>query len=100
MLYEILVGLEVIDDEVYQAYRDAMKPILLSYQGQFSYDFKVEEVLKSGKNINRVFTIQFPSEAVMNSFFSDPKYLEVKQEYFEKSVRQTTIIASYTKQSN
>ena len=99
MSYEMLVGLDVIDDEIYQVYRDAMKPILSSYNGSFGYDFKVSKVLKSDSNedINRVFTIRFPDEETMNSFFTDQEYLQVKQKYFEESVRQTTIIARYEK---
>ncbi len=47
MSYEILVGLKVTNDEIYQAYRDAMTPILAKYGGHFCYDFKVAEVLKA-----------------------------------------------------
>jgi uncharacterized protein (DUF1330 family) len=47
MSYEMLVGLNVLDDHMYQEYRNAMKPILAAYGGRFSYDFKVSEVLLS-----------------------------------------------------
>jgi len=98
-LFEMLVGLEVSDDRAYQDYRSAMKPILTKFGGSFGYDFKVSEVLLSevDENINRVFTIRFPDEDMMNKFFSDPDYLKVKSEYFESSVSSTTIIASYQK---
>lgn len=106
MSYEILVGLNVIDDTQYEAYRSAMKPILADYQGRFIYDFKVSEVLISealvsenisdGNNdINRVFTINFSSKNNMESFFSDPQYLKVKETYFIGSVGNTTIISRY-----
>jgi len=101
MAFEMLVGLHVIDDEMYTAYREAMKPILILYKGGFSYDFKVAEVLKheesspEGSNINRVFTIYFESKASSDAFFSDTDYLAVKSQYFEHSVGGTTIIASY-----
>lgn len=49
MALEMLVGLNVIDDEAYQSYRDEMMPILKNYGGGFGYDFKVSEVLKSEK---------------------------------------------------
>ncbi len=93
----MLVGLNVIDDETYQLYRDEMTPILLSYGGGFGYDFKLSEVLKSKTEapINRVFTIYFLNEDSMNSFFSDDKYLKIKEMHFEKSVTDTTIIATY-----
>ncbi len=97
MALEMLVGLNVVDDEAYQSYRDEMTPILKSYDGGFGYDFKVSEVLKSKTEapINRVFTIYFSSEDSMNSFFSNDDYLKIKKRHFEKSVADTTIIATY-----
>lgn len=99
MSYEILVGLNVIDDLKYDDYRKAMKPILSKYEGMFGYDFKVSEVLisQSETEINRVFTINFSSETMMERFFSDPHYMRVKEEYFVASVGGTTIISSYEK---
>lgn len=99
MSYEILIGLQVVDDRKYDDYRAAMKPILAYYDGRFGYDFKVSEVLISEGNadINRVFTINFASKNKMEDFFSDPKYLMVKEMYFVKAVGSTTIIASYEK---
>jgi uncharacterized protein (DUF1330 family) len=98
-MFEMLVGLAVTDSDIYEQYRSAMKPILAQYSGDFGYDFRVAEVLKSPTDaaINRVFTINFPSEAHMNDFFSDEGYLEVKQAYFTRSVANTSIIASYDK---
>ncbi len=71
MSYEILVGLNVLDDQMYQEYRGAMRPILSSYGGGFGYDFKVSEVLLSetSSEINRVFTINFPNSGIMEEFF-------------------------------
>lgn len=99
MSYEILVGLEVLNNDVYDEYRTAMKPILANYKGRFGYDFTVSKVLISEgtSNINRVFTINFPNKKGMESFFSDPNYLIVKEKYFNVSVGDTTIISSYEK---
>ncbi len=100
MSYELLVGLNVIDDRRYQEYRTAMKPILSQFGGRFGYDFKVSEVLQSeveNNDINRVFTINFPNQTDMEVFFSDTEYLNVKARYFESSVKSTTIISSYEK---
>jgi uncharacterized protein (DUF1330 family) len=72
-MIEMLVGLYVTNDSDYSKYREGMTPILQSMAGGFGYDFKIAEVLKneSGNKINRVFTIYFPNEEKMNSFFSD-----------------------------
>ncbi|GLX78368.1 hypothetical protein tinsulaeT_17080 [Thalassotalea insulae] len=96
-MIEMLVGLDVSNDEVYGEYRQAMKPILTQYGGSFGYDFVVSKVLLSQVNepINRVFTINFPDESAMNSFFTDSDYVQVKEQYFTRSVRHTTIVASY-----
>ncbi len=97
MAIETLVGLHVVDEEGYQMYRDQMMPILESYDGGFRYDFKVSEVLKSKTKapINRVFTISFPDQDSKDSFFSNNEYLKIRQRHFEKSVTDTTIIATY-----
>jgi uncharacterized protein (DUF1330 family) len=99
MSYEILVGLNVLDEHTYEDYRVAMKPILCVYEGYFGYDFRVSEVLISEGNtdINRVFTINFISKINMDAFFSDPQYLIIKDKFFVKSVGSATIIASYDK---
>ena len=97
MAFEMLVGLNVVDDEVYQSYRNEMMPILENYGGGFGYDFRISEVLKSKTDapINRVFTIYFSNEDSMNLFFSNDEYLKIKKRYYEKSVTDTTIIATY-----
>ena len=99
MSHEILVGLNVLDDLKYNDYRTAMKPILTNYEGYFSFDFKVSDVLISEGNtdINRVFIINFSSKNKMDAFFSDSQYLVVKETYFVESVGSSTIISSYEK---
>lgn len=99
MSFERVMGIEVIDNEVYQQYRENMMPILHSFGGSFGFDFKVNEVLKSKTDeaINRVFTLEFSSKEVMDEFFSNPDYLVVKEKYFLKSVRAVTIISMHEK---
>ena len=98
-VFEMLVGLNVIDDDNYQQYRKNMIPILESYNGSFGYDFKVSEMLMSETSdvINRLFTIRFSDKEKMEAFFLDTNYKSVKEKYFEKSVESTTIISSYKK---
>lgn len=98
-MYERLMGLQIIDDAKYRAYREAMTPLLQASGGGFGYDFKIAEVLKSqtGAPINRVFTIYFPDESAMKSFFSNPQYLKIKERYFESSVGAVTALAAYTR---
>ncbi len=96
-MIEMLVGLYITNESDYSKYREGITPILKSMAGGFGYDFKVAEVLKSESEnkINRVFTIHFPNEEKMNSFFSDQEYLNLKDKYFNNSVESTTIISTY-----
>jgi len=95
MSYEMLVGLNVTNDDMYQDYRNAMKTILLQYGGGFKCDFKVSETLlpSDNKDINRVFIIYFENEETMNNFFSNPDYLKVKEKYFSNSVSSAVILS-------
>lgn len=97
MAYEMLVGLKIKDAAKYSKYREAMYPILQQFGGGFRYDFWIKETLRSASPnpIDRVFTIYFKNKESMNLFFSDPKYLEAKKEFFEASVEATTIISEY-----
>lgn len=98
-MFERIMGLNVVDDESYKKYRDAMTPILNSYQSDFGYDFVISRTLKSKtKNkINRLFTIDFSSEKIMNDFFQDPKYLAIKEKYLDNSIDGKTIISMHEK---
>jgi uncharacterized protein (DUF1330 family) len=97
-LYEMLIGLNVLDDNKYQGYRENMKPILAATGGGFGYDFKISEVLltKTTNDINRVFTIHFPDSEKIEAFFLNPEYIKIKEKYFEGSVESTTVISTYT----
>jgi len=99
MTYERIIGLDVVNDDEYQKYRDAMTPILESFGGRFGFDFKIATVLKSKSNdaINRVFTIDFPSRELMDRFFTDSDYLEVKRKYFAHAVKSSIIISLHEK---
>lgn len=99
MSFERIMGLDVINDEEYQNYRENMIPILHSFGGSFGFDFKIAEVLKSKTNnlINRVFTLDFPSKKIMEDFFAAPEYLAVKEKYFVNSVKSVTLISMHEK---
>lgn len=99
MRIERLMGMYITNEDMYNNYRERMTPILKSYGGGFSYDFKVSEVLKSDvkEKINRVFIIYFQNEESMNHFFSDIDYLTIKEKYFTSSVSDITEIAKYEK---
>lgn len=99
MAFERIMGIHVTDEAEYQRYREGMLPILHQFGGDFGFDFRVSEVLKSksAEPINRVFTIEFPSREVMDAFFVDPAYLAVQQRHFAKSVASRTVISLHEK---
>ena len=80
MSYEMLIGLNVLDDQKYQAYRKEMKPILSTYGGGFRCDFKVSEVL-------------LPQEGqcfIINNFFWHLFLFRFLQNYSQKSNQQNS----------
>ena len=98
MSFENLVGLQVIDEDGYRQYRDAMTPILKRFGGGFRYDFRISEVLKkeTTNEMNRVFVISFPDQASKEAFFADPGYKEVRAKHLESSISARTLIAEYS----
>lgn len=83
-------ALRVLDEESYREYRAAMTPLLHEMGGDFGFDIKVAEVLRSSMGVafNRVFSIGFPSVETRDAFFTDPRYLRVRAMYFEHSVAE------------
>jgi uncharacterized protein (DUF1330 family) len=89
-MLEVTWGLQVDDAATYADYRAAMLPILARHEGEFMLDLWVSEVLKGPAPFNRVFTIRFPSELMMDAFFSHPEYLAARAKFFTRSVSRVT----------
>ncbi len=91
------VGVQIQDEDLYQSYREHMTPILESYGGFFAVDVRVSEVLRAPEDasFDRLFTISFPNEEAMRTFFSDPAYLKVRQTYFEPGVSEVHSLATF-----
>ena len=101
MSYQRIMGLEVSDPQEYANYRAAMKSILASFGGEFTFDFIVSEALlaPANSNINRVFCLSFPSEQAMQNFFTDAQYLVVKERHFSLSVKTVTTLSMHHSES-
>ena len=99
MSFERIVGLHVIDDDLYTQYRKAMLPLLETFGGGFRYDFVVSKTLKSASDheINRVFAIYFKDKDSSLQFFSHPEYLKIKDKYFTPAVKAGTVIAEHVR---
>lgn len=97
MVHEMMVGLTVTDDAMYQQYRDAMAPLLAAHGGGFRHDFTIGKVLKSASDhpINRVFAIYFASRDAKDAFFAHPDYVAIKARFFARAVAGTTIFGGY-----
>jgi uncharacterized protein (DUF1330 family) len=97
MPFERLAGLLVTDHETYAQYRAEIAPLLEAAGGGFRYDFEVARTLKKAveHDINRVFVLRFPDRATKERFFSDPRYLEIRDRLFNKAVQATAILAEY-----
>ncbi|MFV1977274.1 MAG: DUF1330 domain-containing protein [Candidatus Scalindua sp.] len=99
MSFERIIGLDVIDDQEYQKYREAILPLLKTYGGAFGYDFRVSEVLlsRTKDDINRVFTIEFPSKSKMEAYFRDPEYIVIQNRHLNNSINSKTVISLHEK---
>ena len=97
MVHELVVGLTVTDEAVYQQYRAAMTPLLTAHGGGFRFDFTIAKVLASPAEhtINRLFAIHFPDAQRTAAFFADDEYRAIRARFFEQSVAGTTILAAY-----
>ena len=95
--FEILVGLHVSDDKIYDKYRAGMTPILKEHGGYFRYDFRVSEMLAGDAQdpYNRVFVLSFPDKDTKERFFSNDAYKKVRSTYFDASVISGGAIASF-----
>jgi len=54
-------------------------------------------VLRSPEPVpfNRLFSIRFPSRETYDRFFANPDYLQVRQRYFEPSVKGRVTLGRY-----
>ena len=97
MAFELLVGLNVVNEEGYQKYREGTLPLLTACGGYFRYDFAVSKVLKGEAQhpINRVFVVVYPDRATQVRLFKDPAYLRVREAFFTPSVAGATRLAEY-----
>ena len=94
-MYEMTVGLLVVDHEQYAQYRAEIAPLLQAAGAGFRYDFEVARTLKreAEHDINRVFVLQFPDRAAQERFFKEARYREIRARFYERAVQGTTIIA-------
>ncbi|MEO1272112.1 MAG: DUF1330 domain-containing protein [Myxococcota bacterium] len=97
MAFENLVAMNVIDEERYPMYREAMRPLLESYGGGFRFDFGVQTTHTGPKEhpVTRVFGIYFRDREACQQFFADPRYAEVRKTHFEGAVDGFTVLAEY-----
>jgi len=97
MAVERVVGVHVTNEAQYQQYREHMMPILREYGGQFTWDVKVSEVLKTPVEgeFNRLFTLRFPNIQALENFFANEDYKKIKKTFFTPSVSSTSYLAKY-----
>lgn len=92
-----LLGLMVEDAARYAEYRAGMTPILHAHGGDFGVDLEVARVLKAPApgQINRLFSIGFPSRDAHARFFADAEYLAVRAKFFEPAVSRIWVLGEW-----
>jgi len=99
MSFAMLVALNVVDEELYSAYRTIMTPLLQQHGGGLRFDFVDGRTLRSEADhpIPRVFAIHFPDEPGKDKFFSHPEYLAIRERYFTFAVHGRPTSVEYTR---
>ncbi len=97
MSYVRIVGLQILDDAEYSAYRSAMAPLLDQHRGSFAWDLRVSDVLYSPGDaaITRAFALRFPDQAAHDAFFAHPDYAPVRERHFDASVGAVTSLGRF-----
>lgn len=97
MAHELLIGVGVVDGELYTRYREEMTPLLEAVGGRFRFDVEVSRVLlpAASSAVNRVFVLSFPDRATRERYFADPRYLKIRERLFVPSTNHLEIIAEY-----
>lgn len=95
--YQVLVGLNVLDDKRFDEFHSAIEPLLSRYQGQLGYEFTVPASLlaRHSHKVNRVYTISFASKERMESYFADSEYLKTRGRHILKSFATEQFIFGY-----
>lgn len=98
--YQVLIGLNVLDDTSFEEFHSAIKPMLCRYDGEFGYDFDVPSALLTSqyRKINHIYTLSFASKKKMKGFFADKDYLMIRGRHILKSFRPEQIIFGYEQQ--
>ena len=101
MAYENLVAMHVVDASGYARYREHVTPLLHEFGGDFRHDFEISGVLRSDVKhpVTRLFVIRFPDSATCERFFTDPRYLAGRREFFVPSVAAYTVIAAFDRET-
>src|SRR5690349_25074911 len=96
--FEILRGVQVIDETGYATYRAEMAPVLEAHGGRFILDVRVAEILRapSPTAFNRLFAIRFPSAQHHDAFFADPDYVALRSRLFEPNVSDMVRLGDYS----
>ena len=98
MSHDLLIAVDVIDPPLYEAYRDAIVPIMGRVGASFRHDVQVGDVLTPGGDVpmSRLFVISFPDRAARDAMFGDPSYIDIREAHFPKALNAITILAAYT----
>ena len=98
MRFYRLVGAYIANQQGYQDYRDRMKLLLDKVEGVFEYDYHAVATQMStrGTQYNRLFVLSFPDEEVSKQYFASGEYQAIRAEFFDTSVAEIAILASWT----
>ena len=97
MSYQLLVGLNVLDDKILSEFHASIKPLLANYDGEYCYDINAPSTLitKRHTNINYAFTLSFASKEKATMFLADKDYRKVRGRHVLKTFSSEQVLFGY-----
>jgi len=95
--YQLLIGLNVLDNEKLPEFHASIKPLLEIYDGEYCYDFNAPKALVSNRHttINYAFTLSFSSKENAEDFFADSSYQKARGRHVLKTFGAEQIVFGY-----
>jgi len=100
--YQVLVGVNVLDEAKFSEYLTAVEPLLSTHNGMFCYDYSVHKerhAVVSG-NINRVLKFEFADKCNMEKFFTDRCYLKTRGRHVLKAIGGEQFIYGFSPENH
>lgn len=91
----LIFSLLIMDSDIYQEYRDKIKPVMTRYGVSVQYEYTIDSVLSSElpeDKVNRLAVFSYADDFDIDTFFNDPEYQKAKPLLLTSSKNVTVIL--------